>query len=209
LTASNICPYDPLVKCEDRYQLNGHRSGLLWFTGLSGSGKSTLAHAVEARLHSMGIRSYVLDGDNVRCGLNKDLGLSPEDRKENIRRIAEVAKLMVDAGILVFAAFIAPYRESREFIRQLMQGWPYYECYVKCSLATCECRDPKGLYKKARSGEIQDMTGIHAPYEEPRHPALIIETEKASSDKSVDCVIQFLKTNCIIAADAGEHSLHC
>lgn len=202
MTTPNIHPFDPLVKCTDRHQLNGHRSGLLWFTGLSGSGKSTLAHAVEARLHDMGIRSYVLDGDNVRCGLNKDLDLSPEHRKENIRRISEVAKLMVDAGILVFAAFIAPYRESREFIRQLMEGWPYFECYVECSLASCECRDPKGLYRKARLGEIRNMTGIHDPYEEPQNPDLIIQTEKASLDESVDRVIQFLKSKCIIIADA-------
>jgi adenylylsulfate kinase len=197
----HIFPFTPIVTCTDRYKLNGHRSGLLWFTGLSGSGKSTLAHAVEARLHSFGIRSYVLDGDNIRCGLNKDLGLSPEDRRENIRRIAEVAKLMVDAGILVFAAFIAPYRESREFIRQTMQGCPYFECYVKCSLETCERRDPKGLYRKARSGEILDMTGIHAPYEEPEDADLIIETDAVSQDESVECVIQFLKKHCIIADD--------
>ena len=198
----HVFPFTPIVTCTDRYKLNGHRSGLLWFTGLSGSGKSTLAHAVEARLHNVGIRSYVLDGDNVRCGLNKDLGLSPEDRRENIRRIAEVAKLMVDAGILVFAAFIAPYRESREFIRTTMQGWPYYECYVKCCLESCEARDPKGLYKRARSGEIQNMTGIHAPYEEPRNPELVIETEKMSLDESVDCVLRFLAKCCIIENDS-------
>lgn len=202
MSTQNIHPFDPLVKCADRHQLNGHRSGLLWFTGLSGSGKSTLAHAVEARLFGMGIRSYVLDGDNVRCGLNKDLGLSPEDRKENIRRIAEVAKLMVDAGILVFAAFIAPYRESREFIRSLMQGCPYYECYVECSLESCESRDPKGLYRKARSGEIRNMTGIHAPYEAPENPDLLITTEREDLEVSVDCVLGFLARNGLIAVDA-------
>jgi adenylylsulfate kinase len=199
LSTRNIHPFDPSVKCADRHLLNGHRSGLLWFTGLSGSGKSTLAHAVEARLHGMGIRSYVLDGDNVRYGLNKDLGLSPEDRIENIRRTAEVAKLMVDAGILVFAAFITPYRQSRLFIAQLMQGWPYFECYVKCSLEACKCRDPKGLYQKALSGEIQNMTGIHAPYETPENPDLIIETEAATLDHSVDCVIEFLRSRCILS----------
>jgi adenylylsulfate kinase len=169
--------------------LNGHRSALVWFTGLSGSGKSTLAHAVEGRLYSMGIRSYVLDGDNIRCGINKDLGLSPEDRKENIRRIAEVAKLMVDAGILVFAAFITPYRESRRFVRELMNDFPYYLCYVKCALNTCENRDPKGLYKKAREGEIMEMTGITAPYEEPEGCELIVDTDQLSLDDSVDLVI--------------------
>jgi adenylylsulfate kinase len=164
----------------------------VWFTGLSGSGKSTLAHAVEGRLYSMGIRSYVLDGDNVRCGINKDLGLSPEDRKENIRRIAEVAKLMVDAGILVFAAFITPYRESRRFIRELMNNYPYYLCYVKSSLQTCESRDPKGLYKKARKGEIKEMTGITAPYEEPERCELVVETDRLSLNESVELVIEKL-----------------
>ena len=188
----NIYPYESIIKRKDRHLLNGHRSALLWFTGLSGSGKSTIAHAVEARLHEMGIRSYVLDGDNVRTGLNKDLGLSPEDRKENIRRVAEVAKLMVDAGLLVFAAFITPYRESREFIRETMKGWPYFECYVKCSIDTCIKRDPKGLYRRALKGEIPDMTGISAPYEEPESPDLVIESDRLSLDEAVDKVIDFL-----------------
>jgi adenylylsulfate kinase len=190
--AENIFPFDSLIKCSDRHVLNGHRSGLIWFTGLSGSGKSTVAHAVEARLYRYGIRSYVLDGDNIRTGLNSDLGLSPEDRKENIRRIAEVAKLMVDAGLLVFAAFIAPFRESRQFVRTLMSSWPYYECYVKCTLDVCEERDPKGLYRKARLGEILNMTGISAPYEEPENPDLVVDTGSLSLDESVDVVIRFL-----------------
>lgn len=189
---ANIFPFKSIVKCSDRHILNGHRSGLVWFTGLSGSGKSTLAHSVEATLYGMGVRSYVLDGDNIRSGLNKDLGLSPRDRKENIRRIAEVAKLMVDAGILVFSAFIAPYRESREFVRELMTGWPYFECYVKCSLQACEARDPKGLYKKARMGEIKNMTGLSDPYEEPERPDLLIETDLMPLEQCVDLVIQFL-----------------
>jgi len=140
----------------------------------------------------MGVRSYVLDGDNIRSRLNKDLGLSPEDRKENIRRVAEVAKLMVDSGILVFASFITPYRESRQFVRELMSDWPYYECYVKCSLEICEQRDPKGLYKKARQGEITNMTGISAPYEEPENPELIIDTDQSSLEQSIDVVVRFL-----------------
>jgi len=180
------------VSNADRRLLNGHSGGLLWFTGLSGSGKSTLAHAVEEKLHSLCVRSYVLDGDNVRTGLNKDLGLSPEDRKENIRRIAETAKLMADAGLLVFAAFIAPYKQSREYVRKLMAGRPYYEVYVKCSVEVCAKRDPKGLYKKARIGEITNMTGISAPYEEPEHPSLIIETDKLGLQQCVDEVIGFL-----------------
>lgn len=197
-TRRDIFPFEPTVRCTDRHLLNGHRSALLWFTGLSGSGKSTLAHAVEARLHEMGVRSYVLDGDNVRSGLNKDLSLSPRDRVENIRRASEVAKLMVDAGILVFAAFITPYRESRRFIRQLMKGWPYFECYVKCSLEECEHRDPKGLYRKARLGEISDMTGIGAPYEEPDMPDMIVETNGRTLEESVRQVIEFLAERRII-----------
>lgn len=189
---TDIYPFQSSVLCSDRNLLNGHRSALLWFTGLSGSGKSTLAHAVEAHLFKIGVRSYVLDGDNIRTGLNKDLGLGPEDRKENIRRIAEVAKIMVDAGILVFAAFIAPYRESRRFVRELMEKVPYYECYVKCPLETCEIRDPKDLYKRARAGEIKNMTGIGSPYEEPENPDLIIETDRISLDQSVALVINFL-----------------
>jgi adenylylsulfate kinase len=196
----NIFPFTSHVARSDRRTLNGHRSGLLWFTGLSGSGKSTLAHAVEGRLFKIGVRCYVLDGDNIRCGLNKDLGLSPEERKENNRRIAEVAKLMVDAGILVFAAFIAPYRESRQFIRDLMAGFPFYECYVKCSLDICEQRDPKGLYGKARLGMITNMTGISAPYEEPLGADIVVETDRFTLDECVDQVIEFLIRNGIFSS---------
>lgn len=184
--------FQPSILSTDRHVLNGHRSALLWFTGLSGSGKSTLAHALEDRLFRLGVRCYVLDGDNVRHGLNRDLGLSPEDRRENIRRIAEVAKLMVDAGILVFAAFIAPYRESRQFIRDLMDDVPYYECYVQCALEICEKRDPKGLYQRARAGEIDNMTGISDPYETPEAPDLVLETDQFSIDDCVGQSIQFL-----------------
>ena len=189
----NIHPFKALVSVEDRNVLNAHRSGLIWFTGLSGSGKSTLAHAVESRLHQMGVRSYVLDGDNVRTGLNKDLGLSEEHRKENIRRIAEVAKLMVDAGLLVFAAFIAPYRESRQFVRELMVNWPYYECYVRRPLNVCEERDPKGLYEKARKGEIGNMTGISDPYEEPLDPEIVVDTSVESPQESIARIIAKLE----------------
>ncbi|MDY0042461.1 MAG: adenylyl-sulfate kinase, partial [Desulforhabdus sp.] len=139
------------------------------------------------------------DGDNVRTGLNQDLGLSPGDRRENVRRIAEVAKLMVDAGLLVFAAFIAPYRESREFVRELMTNWPYYEVYVKCSLEVCEQRDPKKLYKRARSGEIKNMTGISAPYEESEQPDLIVQTDTLQLSQSVDAVVNFLAKQGIIS----------
>jgi adenylylsulfate kinase len=196
----NIFPSPSSVSTADRHLLNGHSGGLIWFTGLSGSGKSTLAHAVEEKLHSLCVRSYVLDGDNIRTGLNKNLGLSPEDRKENVRRIAEVAKLMVDAGLLVFAAFIAPYKQSREYVRKLVTNWPYYEVYVKCSIEECTKRDPKGLYKKARQGEITNMTGISAPYEEPEHPSLIIETDKLGLQQCVGEVIEFLLKQGLISA---------
>ena len=139
-----------------------------------------------------------MDGDNIRGGLNSDLGLSPKDRKENIRRIAEVAKLMVDAGILVFAAFIAPYRESRRFAREVMADHPFYECYVKCSVEQCEKRDPKGLYKRARAGEITNMTGLTAPYEEPQNPDLVINTNHMPLNQCVDQLINFLITSKII-----------
>ena len=196
----NIFPSPSFVSTADRHLLNGHSGGLVWFTGLSGSGKSTLAHAVEEKLHSLCVRSYVLDGDNVRTGLNQDLGLSPEDRKENIRRIAEVAKIMVDAGLLVFAAFIAPYKQSREYVRKLMTEWPYYEIYIKCSIEECKKRDPKGLYKKAIHGEITNMTGISDPYEEPELPSLIIETDKLDLQECVDEAVAFLIEQKLISA---------
>ena len=198
---NNIFPSPSSVSTVDRHLLNGHSGGLIWFTGLSGSGKSTLAHAVEDRLHRLCVRSYVLDGDNIRTGLNKDLTLSPEDRKENIRRIAEVAKLMVDAGLLVFAAFIAPYKQSREYARNLMTDWPYYEVYVKCSIDVCAKRDPKGLYKKADKGEITNMTGVSAPYEAPEHPSLIIETDKLDLQQCSDEMIRFLIEQNLISTE--------
>jgi adenylylsulfate kinase len=198
-------PFQSSILCSDRHLLNGHRSALLWFSGLSGSGKSTLAHALEEQLYQMGVRSYVLDGDNIRTGLNKDLGLTPQDRKENIRRIAEVAKLMVDAGILTFAAFITPYRESRRFIRELMVKVPYYECYIKCNIETCESRDPKGLYKKARSGEIMNMTGVSAPFEEPESPDIVIRTDQYELQDCVNYLIQFLMDKKIIVFRQSNH----
>jgi adenylylsulfate kinase len=197
-TAKNIIPFEPIITQQDRHVMNSHKSGLIWFSGLSGSGKSTLTHQVEAQLYQKGVRSYVLDGDNVRKGLNTDLSLSPADRRENVRRIAEVAKLMVDAGILVFAAFIAPYEESRRFVRELMEGYPFYECYVKCSLEICEQRDPKGLYHLARKGEIQNMTGLSAPFEEPLSADLVIETDRMPLNESVDHVIRFLNERRLI-----------
>ena len=185
--------HDGLVTRDDRNLLNSHKSGLLWLTGLSAAGKSTVAHALEKTLFDRGVRTYVLDGDNVRHGLNSNLGFSPEDRKENIRRIAEVGKLMVDAGILVITAFISPYREDRVSARSLFKDGDFIEAYIKCSLEECEKRDPKGLYKKARAGEIKNYTGISAPYEEPENPELVIDTECCDVEGSAGQILAFLE----------------
>ncbi|MFC0297002.1 adenylyl-sulfate kinase [Geobacillus jurassicus] len=195
MKATNIVWHPSKVTKEDRQKLNGHKSVVLWFTGLSGAGKSTLSVEVEKELHQRGIRTYILDGDNIRHGLNKDLGFSAEDRKENIRRIGEVAKLMVDAGIVTLTAFISPYREDREMVRQLLGEKEFIEIYVKCSLEECERRDPKGLYKKARAGEIKGFTGIDDPYEEPENPELVVETDKQTLEESVKQVITYLEEN--------------
>ncbi|MCF6093259.1 adenylyl-sulfate kinase [Microaerobacter geothermalis] len=191
--SDNLVWHDSSVKKEDRHRLNGHRSGVIWFTGLSGSGKSTLANAVDRELYKHNIRSYVLDGDNIRHGLNRNLGFSPEDRQENIRRIGEVSKLFVDAGLFVLTAFISPYRNDREMVRRLLNNDEFIEVYVKCSIDECERRDPKGLYEKARKGEIKEFTGISAPYEEPINPEIIIETDKQSLEESVAQVMEYLK----------------
>ena len=190
--SNNIVWHAPSVSVDDRWKSNGYKSCVLWLTGLSASGKSTIAHALDKNLHRVGIHSYVLDGDNVRHGINKDLGLSPEDRKENIRRIGEVSKLFVDAGLLVLAAFIAPYREDRKVVRELMGEGQFIEVFVKCSIIECEKRDPKGFYKKARSGEIEQFTGISAPYEEPENPEIILETDKASTEENVKQILNYL-----------------
>lgn len=189
---NHVVWHDVYVTREDRNRLNNHKSGLFWFTGLSASGKSTIAHSVEKKLFERGFRTYVLDGDNVRHGINSNLGFSREDRKENLRRIAEVSKLFVDAGILVLAAFISPYKEDREYIRKSFEGDNFLEIYVKCSIEECEKRDPKGQYKKARAGIIKNYTGVSAPYEEPENPALILDTEKKSLEECVDMVIDLV-----------------
>jgi len=188
-----IIPHSPIITKKDRHKLNGHKSCILWFTGLSGSGKSTLAHRVEEILFEMGIRTYVLDGDNIRMGLNKNLGFSKEDREENIRRIAEVAKLFVDAGIIVLTAFISPYRRDRDLARSLVEKGEFIEIYVKCPLEVCEKRDVKGLYEKARKGIIKQFTGIDDPYEEPENPEIVVETDKHSLDDSANIVVNYLK----------------
>jgi adenylylsulfate kinase len=180
------------IKRSDRNYLNKHKSGLIWFTGLSASGKSTIAHHVEKKLFYQGIHTYVLDGDNVRHGLNADLAFSRKDRKENLRRIVELSKLFVDAGIIVLAAFISPYKEDREYVRKRFEDDNFLEIYVKCSVKECERRDPKGQYKKARAGIIKNYTGISAPYEEPENPDLVIDTEKLAIEQSVQKVIELL-----------------
>ncbi len=180
MQSTNITWHNSQVTKEERQKLHKHQSAILWFTGLSASGKSTLCVALEKRLHERGISTYILDGDNVRHSLNKDLGFSPGDRTENIRRIGEVAKLFVDAGIITLTAFISPYREDRKTVRELVNSEEFIEIYVKCSVEECERRDPKGLYKKARAGEIKDFTGINAPYEEPINPEIIIRKREAA-----------------------------
>ena len=174
------------------------KGAILWFTGLSGSGKSTIANEVAYKLQKNGNFSYVLDGDNIRHGLNKDLGFSPEDRNENIRRISEVANLFADAGVIACTAFISPYRKLRNFCRELAGEGRFFEVYCKASLDTCEKRDPKGLYKKAREGIIKEFTGISAPYEEPENPEIVIDTDKYDINESANLVIEKLKKEKII-----------
>ena len=191
--ATNVTWHIHRVKREKRESLLKQKGVVLWFTGLSGSGKSTIANEVAHKLHSMGHISYVLDGDNVRHGLNKDLGFSPEDRNENIRRISEVANLFADAGIITITAFISPYRKFRNFCRELVGEDRFIEIYSKASIKTCENRDTKGLYKKARAGVIKDFTGINAPYEEPEKPELVVDTDKETVEESTEKVLKKLK----------------
>ena len=195
----NIVPHDYKVSVNERRMKNQHNSFLIWFTGLSGSGKSTIANAVESMLHEQGVKTYTLDGDNIRSGINSDLSFSPEDRTENIRRIAEVSKLMIDAGLVVLAAFVSPYKKDRENIRKTVTSVNFVEVFVNTSLEECERRDVKGLYKKARSGEIKNMTGISAPYEAPETPDVEIKTEEldiaAAAQKVVEVITEKLKIN--------------
>jgi adenylylsulfate kinase len=167
----------------------------MWFTGLSGSGKSTIAVALEKALWDRGVRSYILDGDNVRHGLNADLGFSPDDRTENIRRIGEVAKLFTDAGVVNLTAFISPYRSDRDRVRGIMQPGDFVEVYVDCPIEECERRDVKGLYKKARAGQIPEFTGISAPYEAPEKPELVLRTGELSEEQSVAVCLRYLEAN--------------
>ena len=180
------------IKKAQRELLHGHKAYLLWFTGLSGSGKSTLANLVEIELHKKRLSTYILDGDNVRQGINKDLSFAPKDRSENIRRIAEISNLMLDAGVVTLAAFVSPYKKDREVVKQIVGPDNVIEIYVNTSLAACESRDVKGLYKKARAGEIKNMTGISAPYQAPTHPDLEIITDRQTIQESVAVIMQFL-----------------
>lgn len=197
-TINHITWHHPAVTKEHRHVLNGHKSCVLWFTGLSGSGKSTLANAVDYKLFQHGVKSYVLDGDNIRHGLNRDLGFRVEDRKENIRRIGEVAKLFVDSGQMVSTAFISPFREDREIVRNMLEPEEFIEIYLKCPIQICESRDPKGLYKKARNGKIANFTGISSPYEIPVDPEITIDTEKLSIEQSVEKIFSYFKEKKIL-----------
>ena len=188
----NIVKHSYSVNRDSRKKLKQHKSILLWFTGLSGSGKSTIANCVEQELHKNSIHTYTLDGDNIRKGLNSDLSFSPEDRSENIRRIAETARLMIDAGLVVLAAFVSPYRNDREHIRKIVGDDNMVEIFINTSIEECELRDVKELYKKARKGEIKNMTGISAPYESPLHPDIQINTEEVTIVDATKQIINFI-----------------
>lgn len=196
----NVVWHKPTVTRERRDQNNGHRSVILWFTGLSGSGKSTVSHALEEHLYQRGCNTYVLDGDNVRHGLCGDLGFSDEDRNENIRRIGEMAKLFLDAGVIILSAFISPFRADRQRARDLVNEGDFIEIHCHCPLEVCESRDPKGLYKKARAGLIQGYTGISSPYEEPKNPEIKIDTSIMSIEECVEAVTNILESRGIIPA---------
>jgi adenylylsulfate kinase len=191
--SQNIVWHKATVSRDEREGINGHRGCTVWLTGLSGSGKSTIANLMEKALWERGVRSFVLDGDNIRHGLNKDLGFSPKDRTENIRRIGEVAALFTDAGIVNVTAFISPYRADREIARKAMPEGCFIEVYTKCELDECEKRDPKGLYKKARAGEIPEFTGISAPYEAPENPELVVDTTGQTPEQSLAAILTFLE----------------
>ena len=196
--ARNITPHKSLVTKAERRRLFGHGACTVWLTGLSGSGKSTVAHEVERRLFREGVHSFVLDGDNVRDGLNSDLGFSDGDRRENIRRVSEVSRLLTGAGMVVLTAFISPFREDRERARGLFEKGEFFEVFVRCPMQVCEARDPKNLYAQARGGKISEFTGIDSPYEEPEAPDLVLDTEISSPDECADRVIEMLKEEGII-----------
>jgi len=197
----NIVWHSATVTRKRREHMNKHKGLVLWFTGLSGAGKSTLAHALEECLHQMNCRTYVFDGDNVRHGLCGDLGFSDDDRTENIRRVGEMAKLTMDAGLITLTAFISPIGEDRERVKKLFDACDFIEVYCKCSLKVCEARDVKGLYKRARNGEIPSFTGISSVYDEPRNPDIVIDTDKLSIEESVDRVVSLMKKNGVFTVE--------
>jgi len=201
--SDNISWHASHVERRDREELVSQRGVTIWLTGLSGSGKSTIAVAAEHELVTRGHLAFVLDGDNIRHGLNKNLGFSPEDRSENIRRIGEVSKLFTEAGVIVFSSFISPYRSDRDAVRALMDSGDFVEVYVDASLETCEGRDVKGLYKKARAGEIPEFTGISAPYEAPESPELILDTNRQSVEESAGQLIEYLDAKGYLAPAPG------
>ncbi|MCP4035715.1 MAG: adenylyl-sulfate kinase [bacterium] len=198
--SKNLTWHDGQVSRTDREELLGQHGATIWLTGLSGSGKSTIAVAAEAALREQGRLTYILDGDNVRQGLNSNLGFSPDDRTENIRRIGEVAKLFTDAGVIVLTAFISPYRADRDQVRDIMAGGDFLEAYVSADVETCEKRDVKGLYAKARAGEIPEFTGISAPYEEPEKPEIVLDSAAHSVEESVEQLLGFLRDKGYLSA---------
>lgn len=193
MLTNNTVWHNASVTRDRRERANGHKSFILWFTGLSGAGKSTLAHAVEERLFQMGHKTYVFDGDNVRHGLNRDLSFSDEDRHENIRRIGEMCKLFVDAGVIALTAFISPHKKDRNMVRQMVSEGDFIEVYCNCSLEICEGRDVKGMYAKARKGEIPHFTGISSPYEVPDNPEVAVDTGHNSLDECVNEILTYLQ----------------
>jgi adenylylsulfate kinase len=194
----NITWSDSAVTHDERVQRNGHKGAILWFTGLSGSGKSTLSRLIEKELFGRGVHTYILDGDNIRHGLNSDLGFSPEDRVENIRRIGEVAHLMMDAGLISLTAFISPYRSDRRRCRDIVPPGKFIEVFCCCSLEECERRDPKGLYRKARAGQIPEFTGISAPYEEPEAAEIVVRTDELSPGECAQQILDYLEEKGIL-----------
>ena len=198
ITNENTVWHEPTIRRIDREKLNNHKSVILWFTGLSGSGKSTLAHAIEDTLFAKGIRTYVLDGDNVRRGLCQDLGFSDADRTENIRRVGEISRLLMDAGVLTLTAFISPFSKDRQLVRDLHNKDEFIEIYCNSSLVVCEQRDVKGLYRKARAGDIAEFTGISSPYEEPKKPEIELDTANQTVQDCVNKVVLYLEEQGVI-----------
>ncbi len=199
--ATNIKWHERKIKLEDVEKRNGHKGCVLWLTGLSAAGKSTIAVELEKKLFDEGRHVCLLDGDNIRHGLNRDLGFSPEDREENIRRIAELSRLLANYGMIVISAFISPYKRDRDKARNLLEKGRFFEIYVKCGLQECARRDPKGLYKKAFSGEIKDFTGVSAPYEEPENPELEVNTEELSVEEATEKIYSLLVENGVFEKD--------